>query len=68
MFVLIIVSICGVRTCNGNTAALLPITSDNSLLEDKVKLVVQELDGSAIIGKYHMINQRVVAAALELCR
>lgn len=34
MLVLIIVSICGVTTCDGNTAALLPVTSDNSLLGD----------------------------------
>lgn len=59
MFVLIIVSICGVTTFNGNTAVLLPVTSDNSLLADchkQVKLVLQDLDGSAIIEKYHVIK------------
>lgn len=34
MFLLVMVSVCGVTTCYGNTAAFVPLASDNSLFKE----------------------------------
>lgn len=69
MFLLVMVSICGVTTCYENTDAFVALASDSSLksVVDKVKFVLQDLDASTIAEKYHLIEHTKGLLLLPLC-